>query len=269
MENTIRLDIAVSEKLNISRTMAGDLIENEKVSVNGKIAAKRGLKIDENAEVAVSSFGKMFVSRGGFKLQKALDEFNIDLAGLNCLDIGASTGGFADCMIQSGAKLVYAVDSGTGQLKEQLRENPCIINMEGTDIRGLTADNVPQVDFFSVDVSFISVSKIIDAVYNLISDKAAGVILIKPQFECGPGVVNKKGIIKSPKIHYKTLKLVYNYTRLAGFAVLGICASPIDGGDGNKEFLMYVSKKTAGGSMDIYSFERAALKLTGDSSQRE
>ena len=261
-ENTaLRLDIAVSAKLNISRTMARDLIEQERVVVDGKISTRSGLKIDENAEIVINSFGKMFVSRGGFKLQKAIDEFNIDLAGLTCIDIGASSGGFTDCMLQSSAKTVYAVDSGTGQLKDEIRENSKVINMENTDIRTLEKGEIGHIDFFSVDVSFISVSKIIDAVYNLLDDGAKGVMLIKPQFESGPGVVNAKGIIKSPKIHCKTLKLVYNYTTVAGFAVLGLCASPIDGGDGNREFLMYISKGAERNVMDIHAFERAAERL--------
>jgi len=262
-DTALRLDIAVSQKLNISRIMAKDLIEKEQVSVNGKISVKSGLKVAVNADITVNSFGKMFVSRGGFKLQKAIDEFNINLENLACMDIGASTGGFTDCMLQAGAEKVYAVDSGSNQLKDELRENPKVINMENTDIRSLDSGDIEEIDFFTIDVSFISISKIIDVVYNLISPKASGIILIKPQFEAGPGVVNKKGIIKSPKIHYKTLKLVYNYTVEAGFSVLGICASPISGGDGNKEFLMYASKGVGGkNGMDIYAFERIAKELS-------
>ena len=263
LENTaVRLDVAVSQKLNISRTMAQDLIEKERVSVGGKISTKPGLKVNENADIIINSFGKMFVSRGGFKLQRAIDEFNIDLTGLCCMDIGASSGGFTDCMLQSGAGKVFAIDSGTDQLKDELRDNPQIVNMENTDIRTLEIDKVGNVDFFTIDVSFISISKIIDAVYKLVSADAKGVMLIKPQFESGPGVVNKKGIIKSPKIHYKTLKFVYNYTRLAGFDVLGICPSPIEGGDGNREFLMYIAKGEMRNAMDIHAFERAAQELT-------
>jgi len=238
-----RLDLAVANKLSISRTIAQDIIEKGQVKVDGKIATKSGMKIDQTQEIEVEDNLQNFVSRGGFKLQAAIEEFNLDLNGLVCMDVGASTGGFSDCMIQNGAKKVYAIDSGTDQLKGELKSNPAIISMERTDIRKLDLAEVETIDFASVDVSFISLEKILGHVYSFMGEKSVAVLLVKPQFEAGIGAVNKKGIIKNSKILCKVIDKVYNYAKEVGFVCKGHIESPIKGGDGNVEFLMYVAKE--------------------------
>ena len=244
MNEPKRLDIAVSEKLSISRTIAKDIIEKGQVKVDGKPATKSGIKIDKTSEIEVESNLQSFVSRGGFKLQAAIEEFDLELNGLVCMDVGASTGGFSDCMIQNGAKKVYAIDSGTDQLKDELRANPAIISMEKTDIRKLVPADFEKIDFVSVDVSFISLDKILSHVFAFMSDNSSAILLVKPQFEAGIGAVNKKGIVKNPKIRCKALEKVYNYAKGVGFLCHSHIESPIKGGDGNVEFLMYVVKET-------------------------
>jgi len=242
-KGTIRLDLAVSNKLFISRTIAQDIIEKGEVKVDGKVVTKSGIKIDKMNEIEVESNLQSFVSRGGFKLQAAIKEFNLDLNGLICMDVGASSGGFSDCMIQNGAKKVYAIDSGTDQLKDELRKNPAIVSIEKMDIRKLDPTAFEKIDFVSVDVSFISLEKILGHVYSFMSDKSSAVFLVKPQFEAGIGATNKKGVVKNPKIHCKVIDKVYNYAKEVGFVCHGHIESPIKGGDGNVEFLMYVVKE--------------------------
>lgn len=239
-----RIDLAVANKLSISRTIAQDIIEKGQVKVDGKLATKSGMKVEATQEIEVENDLQNFVSRGGFKLQAAIEEFNLDLSGLICMDVGASTGGFSDCMIQNGAKKVYAIDAGTDQLKDELRANPAIISMEKTDIRKLDPSDFEKIGFVSVDVSFISLEKILSHVYSFMDDNGKAILLVKPQFEAGIGVVNKKGIVKNPKIRCKALEKVYNYAKEVGFVCKGHIESPIKGGDGNVEFLMYVVKET-------------------------
>jgi len=246
-ENTayksLRLDLAVAKQLNVSRTIAGDIIEKGHVKVNGKTVEKVGAKIANDSEIEIEGGITTFVSRGGFKLQAALEEFSIDLAGLVCMDVGASTGGFTDCMLKNGAKRVYALDCGTNQLRDELRKNTAVISMENTDIRDMTQCSVPPIDFASVDVSFISLEKILGRVYDLMAENSVGVLLIKPEFEAGPGAVNKKGVIKSAKVALKAVENVYSYAKTAGFICKGHIESPIKGGSGNREFLMYIIKE--------------------------
>ena len=245
MTQTTRLDIAISNKLSISRTLAQDLIEGGQVKVDGKTVLKSGAKVDESHEITVESNRQSFVSRGGFKLQAAIEEFAIDLSGLVCMDVGASTGGFSDCMIQNGALRVYAIDSGTDQLKDELKTNPAIISMEKTDIRKLDPATVEEIDFISVDVSFISLEKILPCIYPFMKESASAVLLVKPQFEAGIGAVGKKGIVRNPKIRCKVLNKVYNYAKEVGFICKAHIESPILGGDGNVEYLMHVIKATS------------------------
>jgi len=242
-----RLDMAVAKKLSVSRIIARDIIENGQVKVNGKVIQKSGVKVDEHHEISIEGNLLNFVSRGGFKLQAAIDEFGINLEGLTCMDVGASSGGFTDCMIKNGAKKVYAIDTGTDQLKDELRANTAVISMEKTDIRTLDPATIEKIDFVSIDVSFISLEKILGSVYAFMSDSSCGVFLVKPQFESGRGATSKKGIIKNPKIRYKALEKVYNYAKVAGFTCAGHIESPIKGGDGNVEFLLYTLKNGAKG----------------------
>jgi len=245
MTKTTRLDTTVSNKLSISRTLAQDLIKGGQVKVNGKTTLKSGAKVDESHEVIVEGNLQSFVSRGGFKLQAAIEEFAIDLSGLVCMDVGASSGGFSDCMVQNGALKVYAVDSGTDQLKDELKTNPAIISMEKTDIRKLEPSTIEEIDFISVDVSFISLEKILPYIYRFMKEGASAVLLVKPQFEAGIGAVDKKGIVRNPKIRCKVLNKVYNYAKEVGFICKAHIESPIKGGDGNVEYLMHVIKATS------------------------
>ena len=238
----IRLDMAVAAKLNISRTIAADIIEKGRVKVKGKTIYKAGEKVDSGFDIEIEEGTKTFVSRGGFKLQAALKGFSINLAGLICMDVGASAGGFTDCMLKNGAKKVYAIDSGTGQLKEALRENPAVISMENTDIRSLDAGTLPKMDFVCIDVSFISLDKVLPKVYDLMAGNSRGIVLLKPQFEAGPGAVNKKGIIKNTKVRQKVLDSFYIYAKNMGFICKGHMESPIKGAGGNEEFLVHLAK---------------------------
>ncbi|MCL2566209.1 MAG: TlyA family RNA methyltransferase [Defluviitaleaceae bacterium] len=241
VDKALRLDLAVAEKLNISRTIAADIIVAGHVKTDGKTMLKPGTKIDTRAVIEIEGEPQIFASRGGAKLAAAIKTFGIDLVGLTCMDVGAGAGGFTDCMLKHGAKSVYAIDIGTSQLKDELRADDRVISWENTDIRLVERSSLPKIDFVSVDVSFISLEKILPAVYNLIGDKSAGILLVKPQFEAGKGAVNKKGIIKNPKIRYKTLEKVYNYAKEAGFVCTLHIESAVNGG-GNVEYLVHVLK---------------------------
>ena len=240
----LRLDLAVAEKLSVSRIIAADIIEAGHIKVKGKTVLKSGAKVDLAAEIEVEGEPLVFASRSGVKLQAALNEFGINLTGLICMDVGASAGGFTDCMLKNGAKKIYAIESGTNQLKDELRANPKVISRENTDIRALELNALPPIDFVSVDVSFISLEKILSSVYAFMGDESQGILLVKPQFEAGKGAVNKKGIIKNPKIRYKALEKVYNYAKDAKFVCMGHIESPIKGGGGNVEFLVHVVKES-------------------------
>jgi len=239
---TIRLDLAVADKLCVSRTIAKDIIQKGHVKIDGIVVLKSGVKVDAAHEIVIEGNLQSFVSRGGFKLQAAIEEFGLDLNGLVCMDVGASSGGFSDCMLQNGAKRVYAVDSGTDQLKDELKRNCSIISMEKTDIRKLDPNTLEKMNFISVDVSFISLEKILEHVYSFLSENGSAVLLVKPQFEAGIGAVGKRGIVRNPKTRCKVLDKVYNYAKEVGFVCRGHIESPIKGGDGNVEFLMYVER---------------------------
>jgi 23S rRNA (cytidine1920-2'-O)/16S rRNA (cytidine1409-2'-O)-methyltransferase len=241
-EKLVRFDIAVADKLSISRTLAKDAIEKGLITVDGKVVTKSGTKVEKSQSIVVEGSFKSFVSRGGFKLQGALEEFGIDLSGLICMDVGAAAGGFSDCMLKNGAKKVYAIDSGSDQLKDELKTNTDLISMEQTDIRTLDPSSIEEIDFVGVDVSFISLEKIMGNVYSFMKKGGSAIFLVKPQFEAGKGALNKKGVIRNTKIHCKVLDKVYNYAKEAGFTLKGHIESPIKGGDGNIEFLMYALK---------------------------
>ncbi len=234
-----RLDIYVKNKLGISRCEAARLIEEGCVKRNGKIL-KPSFQTD-GSDIEIDKSGlSIYVGRGGIKLEKALREFQIDISDRVCIDVGASTGGFTQCMLLAGAKKVYAVDVGSSQLAEQLSADPRVVSMENTNI--LDIEKTEQTpEFAAADVSFVSLTKILAKIYTLISQNAEGVFLIKPQFEAGKGV-GKKGIIKDKRVHLRVLKDIADFTRKTGFDIRGITPSPIRGGSGNIEYLMYVSK---------------------------
>lgn len=237
----LRLDMFIKKKLNISRQKAQELISDRSVSVNNKIIDKPSYKVSENDNVEVNNTENIlkYVGRGGYKLEKAIEAFGIHIKGI-CTDIGASTGGFTDCMLKNGAETVYAVDVGSDQLAENLKNDSRVVSMENCDIR--SAD-VPKSDFIGCDVSFISLTKIFEKVSEILKDDGQGVFLIKPQFEAGKENISKRGIVKNPKVHKKVIRDIIENAALNKLYVQAITYSPIQGGDGNTEYLILIDKK--------------------------
>lgn len=244
-EQKIRLDMAVLERgLSESRAKAGALIMAGQVYVNGQKATKAGLTVKEIDKIEVRGEKMPFVSRGGYKLDKAVKAFHLQLQDCVCMDIGASTGGFSDCMLQNGAKKVYAVDVGYGQLAWKLRTDERVVNMERTNFRYLTPDDIAeQLDFASVDVSFISLKIILPVLYSLLRDGGEAVCLIKPQFEAGKENVGKKGVVRDPSVHGEVVETITQFAFETGFSVLHLSFSPIKGPEGNIEYLMHIKKE--------------------------
>lgn len=240
----IRLDqYLVQHGLIQSRERAKAMIMSGVVFVNEQKVDKAGEMIKEDAKVEVRGHDIGYVSRGGLKLEKAMKTFPITLEGKICADIGASTGGFTDCMLQNGAARVYAVDVGYGQLDWKLRNDPRVVCLERTNARYLDHEQVPDVlDFASIDVSFISLKLIFPALYNLLREGGEIACLIKPQFEAGPEKVGKKGVVRDPKVHLEVLENFLTHAKDNHFTVLGITYSPIRGPEGNIEYLGYLRK---------------------------
>lgn len=238
----IRLDQYLCQNgLVQSRERAKALIMSGIVFVNEQKADKAGEMISPDAKVEVRGHDIGYVSRGGLKLEKAMQVFPMKPDGKVCMDIGASTGGFTDCMLQNGAVKVYAVDVGYGQLAWSLRTDPRVVNMERTNIRNVKPEDLTeQVAFFSVDVSFISLKHIFPVADQICTGDAVGVCLVKPQFEAGREKVGKKGVVREPDTHYEVLKMAQGYAAANHFTVVGMDFSPIKGPEGNIEFLMYV-----------------------------
>ena len=230
-----RLDILVTERgLVESREKAKTLIMAGQVYVDGQKADKPGDTFSEDAAVEVRGKGLPYVSRGGLKLEKAMREFGLQLQGRTCMDIGASTGGFTDCMLQNGAQRVYSVDVGYGQLAWSLRTDPRVVNLERTNARYLTRKQVPEeIGFFSVDVSFISLTLILPAVRPLLAEHGQAVCLIKPQFEAGREKVGKKGVVRDKAVHEEVIEKIRSFALENGFSVLGLTFSPVKGPEGN------------------------------------
>ena len=238
-----RLDTALTARgLCSSRNRAQTLISEGHVTVNGCVCMKPAQKISETDIVTVTE-ELPFVGRGGYKLRFALAEFQIRLDGLHCLDIGASTGGFTDCMLQHGAAHVLAVDVGHDQLAQPLREDPRVTVMEGTDIRTLPPDTEGlPADFVSCDVSFISLAQIIPFIPPLLTEDGTAVLLVKPQFEAGRSALNKHGIVKDEKRRQQVLRDIRDCCAQNGLLPSAECESPIKGGSGNTEYLLYVKR---------------------------
>ncbi len=247
-----RLDILVVKKgLAPSREKAKAMIMEGLVLVDGQREDKPGSFFTEEACISLKAAPLPYVSRGGLKLEKALRVFDIKLNGLVCMDIGSSTGGFTDCMLQNGAEKVYCVDVGYGQLDWKLRTDPRVVCMEKTNARYLTRDSIEELpDFFSVDTSFISLTKLLNVIYNLSDENAKGVALIKPQFEAGREKVGKKGVVRDPGVHVEVITRVAQFAIDLGFFIRGIDFSPIKGPEGNIEYLIHIVKRR----------EEAALK---------
>lgn len=243
-----RLDVIIHESgFAESREKAKAIIMAGLVYVENQKADKPGISYPVNAKIEVRGGSPKFVSRGGFKLEKAIDAFQIDLQDKITMDIGASTGGFTDCMLQNGAKKVYAVDVGYGQLAWKLRTDTRVVNLERTNIRYVTKEQVPDLlDFFSVDVSFISLKLVLPAARALMAEKGKAVCLIKPQFEAGREKVGKKGVVRDPQVHTDVIEEICNFCLSHGFDVLGLDFSPIKGPEGNIEYLIYIQKAEKG-----------------------
>lgn len=243
-----RLDVALLERgLVPSRERGRALIMAGVVYVGGQKALKAGQTVKPDDTIEVRENVNPFVSRGGLKLQKAMQAFPIQLRDCTCIDVGASTGGFTDCMLQSGAKKVYAVDVGYGQLAWKLRTDPRVVNLERTNFRHCTAEQIPDpADFASVDVSFISLKIILPVLRTLLRDAGEAVCLIKPQFEAGRENVGKKGVVRDIAVHEAVVREITQFAAGTGFAVLGLTFSPIKGPEGNIEYLMYLRKQEQG-----------------------
>lgn len=240
----MRLDqYLFSKGLESSRKRSSALIMEGLVYINGQKADKPGQTVRDGDDVEVRTEGLAYVSRGGLKLEKGLKEFNVSPNKLVCMDVGASTGGFTDCMLQNGAKKVYAVDVGYGQLAWKLREDERVIVMERCNIRNANADMFDDsVEFFTVDVSFISLKLVLPVLKNITVDGCKGICLVKPQFEAGKDKVGKNGVVRDADVHAEVLGNVVEYARQNGFSVLGLDYSPIKGPKGNIEYLMYLHK---------------------------
>ncbi len=250
-----RLDVLlVSGGYAESREKAKALIMSGIVYVNGVKEDKAGSTFDaEKSEIEVRGATLKYVSRGGLKLEKAMQVFPIDLTSAVAMDIGASTGGFTDCMLQNGASRVYSIDVGHGQLAWKLRNDERVICMEKTNFRYVTAEDIPEpIDFASVDVSFISLSKILPPAYALLKPGAAMAVLIKPQFEAGRDKVGKKGVVRDKATHIEVIRDCVGYARDTGFIVAGLDHSPIRGPEGNIEYLMYIIKPVSDADASKY-----------------
>ncbi len=240
-----RLDVLLVQlNLASSRQKAQTMIMEGNVFVNNQREDKAGTFFDpEKVTIEVRGQTLPYVSRGGLKLARAVENFDLTLEGKICMDIGASTGGFTDCMLQNGAKKVYAVDVGYGQFAWKLRQDVRVVCMEKTNIRYVMPEDIEDVlDFASVDVSFISLTKVLEPARNLLCDGGEMVCLIKPQFEAGKEKVGKKGVVRDPAVHLEVIEKVISYAMSIGFSVLHLDYSPIKGPEGNIEYLVHLKK---------------------------
>ena len=237
-----RLDVLmVQRSLAESREKAKALIMSGIVYVNGQKEDKAGTSFDDTAQIEVRGSTLKYVSRGGLKLEKAMSHFGVELEGKVCMDVGASTGGFTDCMLQNGAVKVYSVDVGHGQLAWKLRNDDRVVCMEKTNIRYVTPEDIgDRIRFASIDVSFISLTKVLGPVKALLTEDGQIVCLIKPQFEAGREKVGKKGVVREKSVHLEVIRMVIQYALSIGFEVLNLEYSPIKGPEGNIEYLLYL-----------------------------
>ncbi len=250
----MRLDIYLTESgFTKSRNKAAECIKQGLVSVNGNTSVKPSLDVSTDDDIKLLGKPHNFVGRGGMKLDFAIEHFGIDVTGMYAVDIGASTGGFTDCLLQRGAAWVLAVDSGHGQLDASLLEDPRVLSLEGFNARNLSPEvMISPVDIAVTDVSFISQTLIIPAAYSVLRDGGLYIGLVKPQFECGTSALGKHGIVKDKKYHRLAVHKVLSSATDAGFSPKGIARSPIHGGDGNTEFLIYLEKSHTGMSLEDF-----------------
>ncbi len=232
----------VSRGIARSRERAKEMIRNGCVTVNGKAAKKPSQEVSAD-DIVESAEKEIYVGRGLLKLERAAEVFGLSFDGKICLDIGASTGGFTEYMLLKGARRVYAVDVGHGQLAESLRRDSRVVNMENTDIRSVTAEDIGgQAEFVCGDVSFISLEKILPKVYELLREDGSAAMLIKPQFEAGKSGIGKKGVVRDRRVHIQVLEKIHGFAELTGFSAADYTYSPIKGGSGNIEYLVLLKK---------------------------
>ena len=252
MSNKTRLDLLLVERgLEQTRQRAQAMIMSGLVFVDGQRVDKAGTAVPNDAQIEVRGNTLRYVSRGGLKLEKAMTTFGLKLDGCICADIGASTGGFTDCLLRRGARKVYSIDVGYGQLAWSLRTDERVVNMERTNIRNVTLDMLAEpIEFFSVDVSFISLHHIFPVAQAITTPDAMGVCLVKPQFEAGREKVGKNGVVRDPATHREVLHNAMGYAAANGFVVRGLDFSPVKGPEGNIEYLMFVQKSEHPGVLD-------------------
>ena len=258
-----RLDVLLLQRgLVRSRQRAKDLITNGQIQVDGVVCTKPAKLTEETAALTLLGEDLRYVGRGGLKLEWILEQQNLSLEQATCMDIGASTGGFTDCMLQHGAKKVYAVDVGHGQLADSLRQDERVVCMEKTNIRYVKPEDIAdRLDFASVDVSFISLTKVLGPARELLNDNGEMVCLIKPQFEAGREKVGKKGVVRDKAVHEEVIHKVIDHAVEIGFHILNLEYSPIKGPEGNIEYLVYIRKEAEGSreeSVDVHAVVEAA-----------
>lgn len=258
-----RLDVLLVKRgLAESREKAKAVIMTGNVFVDGQREDKAGQTFPDTAQIIVKGKKMKYVSRGGYKLERAMESFPIDLISKVCMDVGSSTGGFTDCMLQNGAKLVYAIDVGTNQLAWKLRQDERVVSMEKTNIRYVTPEDIGEaVDFVSIDVAFISLTKVLPAVISLMKEGAQIVCLIKPQFEAGREKVGKKGVVREPAIHIEVIEQITAFAEEMGFSILGLDHSPIRGPEGNIEYLLYMKKPIPDETLEYRVSDEGIRKL--------
>lgn len=247
MKSKERLDVLLTEQGHVeSRAKAQALIMSGLVYVDGQKVDKPGFSVEATQKIEVRGAACPYVSRGGLKLEKALRDFGVDPTGFVCSDSGASTGGFTDCLLQQGAKKVFAIDVGYGQLAWKIRNDPRVVCMERTNIRNVTpADLGEALDLSVIDVSFISLKLVLPVIYELLKPEGQVLCLIKPQFEAGKEKVGKKGVVRDPAVHREVLENFLAVSRELGFTLRNLTFSPVKGPEGNIEFLGHLSKDPA------------------------
>lgn len=238
--DTVIVELGFAE----TRSKASAIIMSGEIYVNGQKETKAGYAVKDTDKIEFKGKKMPFVSRGGYKLEKAMKSFDISLEDCVCMDIGASTGGFTDCMLQCGAIKVYSIDVGYGQLAWKLRTDERVVNLERTNFRYLTKETVTEdIDFASIDVSFISLKKILPVLFDFLKYNGKSVALIKPQFEAGKDKVGKKGVVRDINTHKEVVENIVSFAYETGFSVLGLDFSPIRGPEGNIEYLVYLAKE--------------------------
>lgn len=261
-----RLDVLLVQRGHAaSREKAKAVIMAGCVYVNGQKEDKAGSMFDCAAEIEVRGNTLRYVSRGGLKLEKAMKNFGVELEGKVCMDVGASTGGFTDCMLQNGAVKVYSVDVGHGQLDWKLRNDERVVCMEKTNIRYVTPEDIGDaLNFASVDVSFISLTKVLGPAKELLKDGGQMVCLIKPQFEAGKDKVGKKGVVRDPAVHKEVIERVILFAKSIGFGILHLDYSPIKGPEGNIEYLVHIVKDAEAESQEVIDVEAVVAAAHGE-----